>query len=68
VVVREGSATFAKAGLTDSWVQITGYTSDLQVVGTRIGFRDGTNRLWMKDGISGTWYAEADGVNEYHLT
>ena len=68
VVIRQDNTTSAKAGLTDAWVQITGYTSDLQVAGNRIGFRDGTNRLWMKEGISGTWYPMADGVNEYRAT
>ncbi|MED7949718.1 peptidoglycan DD-metalloendopeptidase family protein [Streptomyces sp. BE303] len=68
VVQRQGANVYAKAGFADAWSHLAENAIDLQVAGNRIGNRDAAHRLYVKDGIGGTWYAVADNVDEFGLT
>lgn len=56
LVIRLGSNIFAKAGLTDAWVQLNpSPVADVRVSGNRITWTDTGGNKYAKDGLGGPW-------------
>lgn len=68
ILQRHGPELYAKAGFADAWTHIASNAIDIQASGTLIGNRDAAHHLYVKDGIGGTWYTQADDVDEFVLT
>src|SRR5690349_1279844 len=68
LVARQGTVISGKAGLTDTWTQLASNAADVQASGTRIAYRDSGGSVYAKDGLTGTWYTQLGGVDQYVIS
>lgn len=72
VVVRHQGNIYVKNALSSSWVKIWsaqfGPAVRLYSDNDRFGFEDSGGRLWIKDGVFGSWYHVMSGADEVALT
>jgi hypothetical protein len=68
LVVRDSGYLNAKLQLGDMWTTLAGGAVDMQVVGSRVAFRNAAGTLSAKEGLSGTWLTETGGIDEYLIS
>jgi surface antigen len=69
LLVRVDSTIYGKQNLGDTWSTLTaGTATDVTAAGTRIAFEDGSDTVFAKDGLNGTWYQEIGSASQYITT